>query len=387
MSRLHIVLVDPIAYGGGSKIATARMLENLDPKLGRVTIVTRDPASWANTAARISPLFESRLLACRDRGIAYFLRHALIVCSLIWARIRHGRFDRAVGASGPGIDLSLYLGRRLFGYRIIQLVHGPVASSKTIGRALLSADRVFYLESSGDSLLRALQTVQSAAESRRTLASSRFLQFSNGLAEQQWPTPSSEANGRIFWASSLLKWKGLQTLLTTLKLFSTANRPQAHICYIRPKDTGLELGPGPVELERVHWYEDPSDLDRIRAGCGIFVSTSRAEPFGLSILESMAAGLAVVIPRDDAYWDRHLQDGRHCLKYRPEDPADLAEKILRLTEDRQLASRLGRRARLIARQYRADRVYRQFVECLTRPPEDGAAPAATVTGEVDHAQV
>ncbi len=387
MSRLHILLVDPIAYGGGSKIATARMLRDLDPGQGRVTIVTRDPASWANTAARISPLFESRLLACRDRGIAYFLRHALIVLSLVWARVRHGRFDRAVGASGPGIDLSLYLGRKLFGYSIIQLVHGPVASSKTIGRALLAADRVFYLETAGDSLRLALQTVQSAAESRRTLASPRFRQFANGLSEDQWPTPRGADGSGIFWASSLLKWKGLQTLLTSLKLFPADSRPQAHICYIRPKDTRQQLGPGPVELEQVHWYENPADLDRIRAGCGIFVSTSRAEPFGLSILESMAAGLAVVIPRDNAYWDRHLRDGKNCLKYRPEDPADLADKVLRLTRDRQLAGRLGRCARLTARQYRADRVYREFVHCLTQPLADAGAPVPAASREVDHAQV
>jgi len=387
MKLMHILLVDPIAYAGGSKIATARMLEMLDPKRTRVTIVTRDPDSWSTTSARTSPLFEPGALVARDRGIGYFLRHAVIVFSLLWARIRCGRFDRAVGASGPGIDLSLYLGRKLFGYQIIQLVHGPVARSRTIGRALDSADRVFYLETAGESLLRALETIQPVADAEQLLSSRKFACFSNGLANDRWPTACRAPGSRIFWASSLLKWKGLEILIRTLKLLSPTIQPQTHICYIKPADTNLELGPGPVEIDRVQWHENPSNLDQIRADCNIFVSTSRNEPFGLSILESMAAGLAILIPRDNAYWDRHMEDRKHCLKYHADDPDDLALKILYLTQNPEFIEQLGRQSRLLAREYRADQVYREILDCMVQADLNASAATADTGRTLDHAEV
>lgn len=311
----------------------------------------------------------------------------MILPSLFWARFRHGRFDRALGASGPGIDLSLYLARRFFGFRIVQLVHGPVARSRTIGRALASADRVFYLESAADSLLQALDTLQLPNRRDQALAPGKFVCFSNGLCEDQWPSSSQRQGDGIFWAASLLRWKGLETLIRSLKLLTPETRPQTHICYIKPRGTQLALGPGPTELERVNWYENPSNLDQIRASCKIFVSTSRNEPFGLSILEAMAAGLAVVIPRDNAYWDRHLEDREHCLKYRPEDPQDLALKILYLQQNPELVERLGRQARLLAGHYRADRVYREFVHCLESAEMDLATVTSDMQRKLDHAEV
>jgi len=385
MKRLHLLMVDPIAYAGGSKIATARMLEMLDPKQIRLTIVTRDPASWKHIDAHILPLSEPGFLAGRDRGVGYFLRHALIACKLVGARILRGRVDRAIGASGPGVDLSLYLARRLLGYSIIQLVHGPVARSKTIGRALVSADRVFYLESAGKGLQQAMQTVRSQIQCQWILQSPRFQSFTNGLAENHWPTQSRATGGDLFWASSLLKWKGLETLLSALTLMSSDDRPRTQICFIRPQDTGIELGPEPTEMHRVNWHENPSQLDQIRAGCEIFVSTSKNEPFGLSILESLAAGLAVIIPRDNAYWDRHLQERKDCLKYQPGDAEDLALKILSLNQNPDLRRRLGRRGRLLARLYRAEQVYLPIVRCLSQPHLDPQPVNPPMTPEADHA--
>jgi len=387
MKRMHIVLVDPIAYGGGSKIATARMLKMVDPKKVRVTVVTGDPESWAGTLAKTSPLFEFSLLSRKDQGVGYFLRHILIAFSLLWARISCGRFDRAVGASGPGIDLSLYIGRKIFGYQIIQLIHGPVAKSRTIARALESADRVFYLETAAESLVSALETIRSKAEITQMMESRKFSTFRNGLADDQWPTRSHSPAGGIFWASSLLKWKGLETLIEAVKLLPSPGLVDTHICFIRPKNTNLELGPGPVEIDRVHWHENPQNLDQIRAGCKIFISTSRKEPFGLSILESMAAGLAILIPNDDSYWDRQLEDRKHCLKYRAEDSEDLALKILYLQQNPGLIEKLGKQSQLVASHYRADIVYRETLDCMEQTELLASHSIVNEGSMFDHAEV
>jgi glycosyltransferase involved in cell wall biosynthesis len=138
-------------------------------------------------------------------------------------------------------------------------------------------------------------------------------------------------------------------------------------------------------MHRVNWHENPSQLDQIRAGCEIFVSTSKNEPFGLSILESLAAGLAIIIPRDNAYWDRHLQEFKDCLKYQPGDAEDLALKILSLKQNPDLRRRLGRRGQLLARQYRAERVYLEIVRCLSQPHLDSQPGIPSATPEADHA--
>lgn len=102
------------------------------------------------------------------------------------------------------------------------------------------------------------------------------------------------------------------------------------------------------------WHESPGNLDDIRANASIFVSTSRREPFGLSILEALAAGLCVVIPRDGAYWDRTLTDGVSCVGYRSGDPDDLNEKIRYLLENRDVTRRSAKGGQEVAARYRAE---------------------------------
>jgi len=387
VKSVHILLVDPIAFLGGSKIATNRILRLLDQDSTRVTIVTKDPSSWPGSHFRKSPLFEASFLVGREQGVQYFLRHLLIVFSLIWARLKFGRIDVAVGASGPGTDLSLYLARKLLGYDIVQLIHGPVACSRTIGWALLCATSVFYLQSTRSSLVGALKTVQPDSKISDFLTDRKFKPFSNGIPPDQWPGKCSSTTPKIFWAASLLKWKGLETLLEALKALPTETRPESHICYIRPRSINLETGPNPIDIEKVHWHENPLHLDQIRSECNIFISTSRKEPFGLSILESMAAGLAIVIPRDGAYWDQRLHDKIDCLKYRANDPIDLALKIQYLQQNPEIVRRLGGKSKRIAQKYRTETVYAEIAHCLTSPKRYASYSSLKSCQDFDHAQV
>ena len=375
MSRPHhIVVIDPIAFAGGSKVATRNMLDLDDKKNTRVTVVTTDPDFWRNDWIETTPLYEPGFLACKDQGILYFLRHLVIVASILYARVRHGKIDVALGASGPGIDLSLYLARKILSFKIIQLIHGPVATSRTIARALLAADTVFYLESTRESLVNTLTTQHPRARALKLLNETRFKPFANGLPLDQWPTACNTEEPVIFWAASLLKWKGLETLLFALQSIPAALRPRSHICYIRPQATNLATSNAPVEIENVSWHESPENLDSIRAQCSIFVSTSQQEPFGLSILEAMAAGHCVLIPADGAYWDRTLVDDSNCIKYTTGDANDLANKLFSLSRDTARIRRLGEAASDIACNYRAITQYATIRKLL------GGAKA--ITGEV-----
>ncbi len=364
----HILVIDPIAFAGGSKIATRNMLDLQDKSNTRVTVVTGDPVFWKDDWIGTSPLYQPEILARKQQGMFYFLRHLVIVLSILYARVTRGKFHLALGASGPGVDLSLYLAEKILPFKIIQLIHGPVATSKTIARALLSADTVFYLESSRESLVKALATLHGRLKAFQLLNQTRFKPFTNGLAFNQWPTPSIADVPVIFWAASLLKWKGLETLLLALQKIPVTLRPESHICYIRPRAISLAISHAPVKIENTHWHESPGNLDSIRAQCNIFVSTSQQEPFGLSILEAMAAGHCVLIPADGAYWDRILVNGINCIKYTAGDAEDLASKLLFLSRDMGLVRTLGEAAGNVAFGYRAQTQYAHIRNTLESVP-------------------
>ncbi|WP_019614116.1 glycosyltransferase family 4 protein [Psychromonas ossibalaenae] len=351
--KRHLIVIDPTAFCGGSKTATESILRQLDKKQIRITVLTADKHSWKYSALKRVRLYEPKWLTEKEQGLSYFFRHALIALNLLITRLRFGRFDIALGASGPGVDLALYLLRPLLTMKIIQLIHGPVARSRTIARCLNAADQVHYLSSSHASLLQALSTISPA----QTEIPAHFYLLHNGLCDQQWPTPCQSQYPVIFWAASLLKWKGLETLLNALIQIEPEMRPLTHICYIKPQGTQLPVSQAPVAIQQVDWYENPVNIDQLRASANIFVSTSKNEPFGLSILEAMAAAHCIVIPADGAYWDRTLKNNSDCIKYQADDPEDLKDKLLMISRNMRQVIELGRRAAEIAQDYRAEKQY------------------------------
>lgn len=359
--KRHLFIVDPIAFNGGSKVATENILRLLNGDRNRITVLSADSDSWQWPGLQRLRLYQPRWLSRREQGLLYFLRHALIALQILWVRLRCGRVDTVLGASGPGVDLALYLLKPVLKFQLLQLVHGPVARSRTIARCLLYADEVHYLASAADSLNTTLTTLQPGMDIS-TLPTFHLMR--NGLSSHAWPQPCQTERPVVFWAASLLKWKGLETLLTALLRFDQTTRPQTEICYIRPKDIALPISQAPIKIAGVHWHKQPDDLDRLRASANIFVSTSHSEPFGLSILEAMAAGHCILIPADGAYWDSQLENGVHCIKYRPGDDADLAAKLACLCRNFALVLSLGAAARKVAQHYRADRQYRAIKHAL-----------------------
>lgn len=98
-------------------------------------------------------------LPISEHGKGYWLRQLYFCFWLIYTRIFYGKINMAVGASGPGIDMPLYLMKWLFGYQITQLIHGPVGLSRSIGLCLCRAQHIFYLKSTYPSLIAAIKQV------------------------------------------------------------------------------------------------------------------------------------------------------------------------------------------------------------------------------------
>ena len=251
-----------------------------------------------------------------------------------------------------------------------------MAASRTIGRCLLAADQIFCLDSSRSSLVPALARCleKSPRRIRNALARGQcgdplsllpqLFPLVNGLPRRCWPTPCQYRQPRLFWAASLLKWKGLDLLTDALRQIPPCRRPHGDICYIRPRGAALAQSLAPQAVDGIRWHQSPNNLDVLRAGANIFISTSTREPFGLSILEAMAAGHCVVLPADGAYWDRELVHDLDCIKYRPGDACDLAFRLQRLQRRPERIKAIGTVARLRARAYRAEHCYADFANAV-----------------------
>ncbi len=358
----HILLIDPIAFNGGSKTATKNILEQLQGGEFKLTIVTARPNDWLAWSQQIdncsvAPLWELPFLAKAEQGLSYFARHLLIFLQLCIHIFIKGKVDVSIGCSGPGVDLSLYLLKRCFKQTIIQLIQGPVAASKTIAKCLSVADNIVYLASCRPSIIAALNRLHSSEQSQKHLQKAKYHYLKNGLTRAQWPTPKLPKASGFFWAASLLKWKGLDVLSEALAYFSDIERPVTSICYIPSKHSQLPTAIPPKEMAHVDCISETNYLDNIRCQRQIFISTSIKEPFGLSILEAMAAGLCIVIPDDGAYWDQVLKHNVNCIKYRSQDPQDLFEQLQILINDTEKASHLGKQAMIVAENYRAEKTY------------------------------
>lgn len=359
--KKHILVIDPTAFPGGSKIATENILKIINKNDFMVNVLTSDTCSWKSENINTVNLHEFSFLSRQELGVSFFIRHLFIALNILFLRLRYGSIDVALGASGPGVDLSIYLIQPLLRFKIVQLIHGSVACSRTIGKCLMTASSVHYLDSTQPSLSSAL--IRASGDDHH-LETDRFKAFKNGLPKSNWPSPCQYEVPVLFWAASLLKWKGLDTFLNALNIKGDIQPHETNICFIRPKDTSLESSIAPVDTNNVNWFETPDNMDEIRRQSNIFVSSSHKEPFGLSVLEAMAAGHVVIIPEDGAYWDKVLTNEENCIKYQPGNEIDLNAKINYICENKKRLEEIGKKAAIIALEYNAEHQYSEIVTSL-----------------------
>jgi glycosyltransferase involved in cell wall biosynthesis len=101
------------------------------------------------------------------------------------------------------------------------------------------------------------------------------------------------------------------------------------------------------------------------------------EPKGISILEALASGVPVVQPEHGAYpeWVNATQGG---LLHRPNDSADLAEKLATLLRDADLRKRLGAQGqRGIFENFSSERMASATLDVLRRLREKSTVPESS----------
>ena len=391
----RVLIYDPVPFKGGSKQMMKTIVAEL-PRHIEVWVISNDRGSWCDANVHFVPLFSPRCLQHKTTGIFYFLKHLVYLGSLIKNMIKLKRFNKIIGLSGPCVDFALYLLSAIINIDIIQLVQGDIAHSKVAGFGLSRAKSVFYLPSTHASILQALTCYCGDASHRCSVhtTNKKFIPFVNGIDLSAIKTKAtgninkdkddnsehnSESNAEesaeknsenigFLWAASLLKWKRVEFFIAAMTQlntsFTTVNNFSASVCYIEPQTDGYLEVANIEQVDNIHWYADPKNLNDIRANSSVFISTSENEPFGLSILESMAAGLAIVIPADNAYWDQHLTDGVDCVKYDPNNVASLVQVLTRLVNEPVFLSHIAQQAKRSAQQYTPDRCYAQILKCI-----------------------
>ncbi len=100
--------------------------------------------------------------------------------------------------------------------------------------------------------------------------------------------------------------------------------------------------------DRVRWLGERRDVPTVLRCLDAFVIASKFEPFGVSVLEAMAAGLPIV-STDVNELPEILDGGRAGVLVPAERPEDLAEALGKVSADAELRVRLGTYARSLAR--------------------------------------
>ncbi len=384
----RVLIYDPVPFKGGSKKVMKTIIAELPDNID-VWVISNDTDSWCddggdcdNKNIHFVPLFSPRFLQNKTTGMLYFIKHFIYLFSLITTLIKLKRFTKIIGFSGPNVDFSLYLLTELINIDIIQLIQGDIAHSKVSGFGLARAKKVFYLPSTHASILHALQSYRKNASQSdfEYMANNKYLPFVNGIDCSSIKAKKVRINNighkkdnnkdkiGFLWAASLLKWKRVELFIAAMvNLNGSAKNVDkyfASVCYIEPQtDTYVDIN-NFDKANNIHWYADPKNLNDIRANSSVFISTSEDEPFGLSILESMVAGLAIVIPADNAYWDQHLTDGFDCVKYVPNNMESLVKALTRLLEEPNFLLKISQQGKNSAQQYCHLHCYSQILKCI-----------------------
>jgi glycosyltransferase involved in cell wall biosynthesis len=160
--------------------------------------------------------------------------------------------------------------------------------------------------------------------------------------------------------------KGLSTLVQAMELL---DRPDVTLAIAGPdgwgEDLARRLAATATPVVRLGFVPE-SDLALLRRGAALCCAPSRAEGFGLPVLEALAAGAAVVTTADTAQAE---VAGDAAVLVAAGDHVALAAAIGRVLDDPALAASLRIAARTRAAEFSWQRCASQMVDVYRRAME------------------
>jgi glycosyltransferase involved in cell wall biosynthesis len=250
-------------------------------------------------------------------------------------------------------------------------------------RLVLTRHALFPLRRINRPLLRGASRViavsQAVAENLRrsgVIESAKITVVHNGIDTDRF-NPAGDAKSAILIGTvgHLAPIKGFDIFVRAAALITAQRRDVRFVIIGEDKSPQLdhrkslerlvaELGLNEI-VDMPGWHDD---MPAVLASLTLFVSAARCEPFGLAIVEAMAAGLPIVATSSEGALEI-IEDGRTGKLVHSSDPEALAQAINQLLDDPDERSRLGQAAQLAARERYSlarmakdtERVYRQVL--------------------------
>ncbi len=325
---------------GGAEILLHGLAESLTERGHRITL-------WAPTVRgkdnRVSASYRLRRYA-RPSSKRFGTRQTLPRLLLeTWGRRPHVLYCH--GAYSAGFVGAAF--KRLTGTPLVIRPHGSdilpgewidrdPRLAERMRRALLTADAVVAQAHALADRLRNL-----GVPARRL----RLIRNGVRLPDAAGPLPPEPS---VFAMGSLAPKKGFDVLLEAFHLVQR-RMPEARLTIAGdgpegPRLTSLASTLGIAGAVAFPGLVSGEAKAALLAQARVFVSSSRREPFANANLEAMAAGRPIVATRVGGNVEM-VEDEVSGLLVEPEDPVGMAKAILRLLEDRERASLMGRAAR------------------------------------------
>lgn len=139
----------------------------------------------------------------------------------------------------------------------------------------------------------------------------------------------------VFWIGRKERWKGYHDFIEAMGIVYSKN-PDLRVVVSSQDD--IKESSIPIKVMKPR---NDEHLAELYSSSDVFVSSSWYEGFGLPPLEAMACG-APVVTTDSGGINDFAEHGRNALIVPPRDPNKLAEAILKVLNDEQLAKKLVR---------------------------------------------
>jgi glycosyltransferase involved in cell wall biosynthesis len=163
---------------------------------------------------------------------------------------------------------------------------------------------------------------------------------------------TANQNPRVIWIGRLQRWKGAHIFVKAAEIIHT-NHPEVEFKVVGGTLFGIE----PEYEKELHtlakslnignslkFVGHQSSVDTFIKTAEIVVHSSiHPEPFGLVILEAMAAGKTVIASNEGGPLEI-VDDEVTGLLIPPNDPQELADAIIKLLQDKALRTRMGQAA-------------------------------------------
>jgi glycogen(starch) synthase len=181
----------------------------------------------------------------------------------------------------------------------------------------------------------------------------------------------------IFFAGRLEYEKGVQTVLDALPILLRKQPVRFYVAGVGTHEEELKAHAARLGLsDRVHFlgFVDDDELRTFYRAADLGVVPSIYEPFGMVAIETMASGTPCIAADTGGLRELVVHDATG-LRFRPEDPVQLAEMILQLTTDRRLAKRLTVDARrMITERFGWESIARATVATYEQAIDEERAP-------------